>query len=161
MESVRSMLHQANLPKKFWAEAVATAVYLKNRSPSSCFSDETPYERWFKQKPDVSNLRIFGCIAFAHIPPEKRKKLDEKSLKCIFIGYLEQSKGFKLFNPKDSSMIGSRDVIFKENIFHYIDNSNVDDPDELLPEIWFNIGSESPEVEPKTFKEAMPGQFKD
>ena len=111
METVRCMLHYAGLSVQLWAEALATAVHLKNRSPTSCFGEVTPYERWWKQKPDVSNLRVFGCVAYMHIPKEKRMKLEKKSTKCIFIGYTEQSKGYKLLDPVQNKMFRSRDVI--------------------------------------------------
>ena len=87
LEIVRCLLNQANLPPRFWAEALSVATYLKNRSPTSCFTKETPYQRWWKKKPDVSNLNVFGCAAYVHIPKEKRKKLDNKSMKCVFMGY--------------------------------------------------------------------------
>ena len=50
------MMIDAKLPKKFWAEAVLTAVYLKNRSSSKCLGDMTPYEAWYGCKPIVSHL---------------------------------------------------------------------------------------------------------
>jgi len=53
----------------------------------------TPYEAWCGRKPNISHLRVFGCIAYAHVPNEKRRKLDDKSVKCIFIGYCEKTKG--------------------------------------------------------------------
>ena len=53
METVRSMLFHANLPLSFWAEAMSTAVYLRNRSPTSIFKDITPFEAWFKIKPET------------------------------------------------------------------------------------------------------------
>ena len=69
------MLSFAKLDKSFWAEAVSTAVYIRNRSlPSN--DSVTPYEKWFGTKPDVSNLRLFGCRAMVHVPKEKSKKLD-------------------------------------------------------------------------------------
>ena len=61
METVRSMLYHAHLPLSFWGEAVSTAVYLKNRSQTSCLKDITPFECWFNEKPDVSNINVFGC----------------------------------------------------------------------------------------------------
>ena len=61
METTRSMLHHAELPLSFWAEAVSTAVYLRNRSPTSYLKEMTPYERWYGSKADVSNLKVFGC----------------------------------------------------------------------------------------------------
>ena len=40
-EKVRSMLSNAELPNGFWAEAVATAIHLINRSPSKVLDKET------------------------------------------------------------------------------------------------------------------------
>lgn len=151
MELLRSMLYFAGLPKKFWAEALATAVYLKNRSPTSCFHGETPYQRWWKKKPEVGHLKVFGCTAYVHIPSEKRTKLDEKSLKCTFIGYSEESKGYKFFDPDKRRMFLSRDAVFDENKFvHKInDDKPVDEGmksegekplqkhEQLLPDILF------------------------
>ena len=85
MEKVRSMLYGSKLPFKFWAEAVSTAVYLQNRSPTNYLGDITPYEKWYQNKPNVGHLRVFGCVAYAHIPSAKRSKLDVKSRKCIFV----------------------------------------------------------------------------
>lgn len=58
----------------------------------------TPMEAWSGEKPSVSHLRIFGCIGYAHIPAEKRTKLDDKSTKCIFTGYTLETKGYRLYN---------------------------------------------------------------
>ena len=81
------MIYHPKVPLKFWAEAVNTAVYLHNRSPTSALKDKTPFECWFGEKLDVSNLRVFGCICFVHIPDNLRKKLDPKSTKAIFVDY--------------------------------------------------------------------------
>ena len=116
-ESARSMLHDAELPYSFWAEAVATAVILRNRSPTVSVENETPYESFNGRKPDVSHLKVFGCDAYMHIPKEDRKKWDPKSKKCIFIGYSLHSKGYRLYDPKRKQIHESRDVIFVENEF--------------------------------------------
>ena len=84
----------------FWAEAISTTVYLLNRSPTKAVNGKTPYEAWYGRKPNVSHLKIFGSIAYAHVPCEKRHKLDDKSLKCIFVRYSEETKGYRLYNPK-------------------------------------------------------------
>ena len=63
---VRCMLIDANLPGIFWGEAVATAAYLSNLTPKSEINDKTPEEVWSEKKPDLSDLRIFGCNAAAH-----------------------------------------------------------------------------------------------
>ena len=96
VESARSMIHFSDVPKKFWAETVNTAVCLKNRSPSVALKEETPYECMFGVKPNVSNLKIFGCIAHVHIDSQAREKFDVKSRKAIYVGYPEGTRGFKL-----------------------------------------------------------------
>ncbi|CAB4038208.1 Retrovirus-related Pol poly from transposon TNT 1-94 [Paramuricea clavata] len=118
VESARSMMSHGKTPVEFWAEAINTAVYLRNRSPTTSLKEITPYECLFKQKPDVSNLRVFGCEAFAHIPQKQRKKFDEKSRKAVFIGYPEGTKGYKLYDPSTRKFIRSRDIVFVEGKFH-------------------------------------------
>eukprot|EP01018_Ginkgo_biloba_P039467 Gb_17388 [translate_table: standard] len=66
------------------------------------------------RKPFVSNLRVFGCTAFVHVPDEKRQKLDDKSHKCILVGYSESSKAYRLWDPSQRKIVISRDVLFDE-----------------------------------------------
>ena len=116
METTISMLHHAELPLIFWAEAVSTAVHLRNRSPTSYLKEMTPYKRWHGSKADVNNLKVFGCNAYVHVPDQKRKKQD-KSVQSIFVGYPNNSKGYKSYSPDIKRMFRSRDVIFLENSF--------------------------------------------
>ena len=62
-----------------------------------------PQEAWSGYKPSVSHLRIFGFIAYAYVPETKRKKLDDRGEKCIFIRSNEESKAYKLYNPTSFS----------------------------------------------------------
>lgn len=114
-EKARSMLQEAGLPARYWAEAVNTAVYLKNRSPTLAVKNQTPEERWTGRKTDLSHLKVFGCRAFKHIPDEKRTKLDPKSCELVFVGYCEESKGYRLIDFKDGTLHRARDVVFLEN----------------------------------------------
>eukprot|EP01018_Ginkgo_biloba_P002020 Gb_37775 [translate_table: standard] len=86
-EMARSMMKAKNIGDEFWGEGVYTTVYLLNRSPTKPLVNKTLEEAWTGIKPDVSNLKIFGCIAYAHVPDEKMTKMESKSIKCIFIGY--------------------------------------------------------------------------
>ena len=81
VESARTMLIQAKLPRKFWVEALNTTVYLHNRSRTRAVDSATPSEAWTGVKPDVKHLRSFGCTAYAHIPKDERKKFDSNSRK--------------------------------------------------------------------------------
>ena len=115
IEMSRSMMNEKGLPKKFWAEATNTAVYILNRCPTKAVQNMTPLEAWSCEKPSVSHFKIFGCVCYAHIPAEKRTKLDDKSTKCIFIGYsLETKLAYRLYNVKTNKLIVSRDVLFDE-----------------------------------------------
>ncbi|GKV01270.1 hypothetical protein SLEP1_g13835 [Rubroshorea leprosula] len=78
LNMVRSMLRSKNMPKEFWAEAVACAVYLSNISPSKSVQGMTPQEAWSSKKPNVSHLRVFGSIAFIHVPMRRDQSLMEK-----------------------------------------------------------------------------------
>jgi hypothetical protein len=87
MEKAKCMLEHANMPMKLWAEAVLTATYLINRSPTSALKDKVPIEAWTGNKPNIKHLRTFGALATVHIPKEKRRKLDNKSKICLLVGY--------------------------------------------------------------------------
>ena len=110
-------MYHANIPQKFWAEAISTAAYLRNRCPTSSFKGETPHERWFGVKPEVDHIRVFGCMVYVHIPDEKRRKLDPKAMKGIFVGYPEGKKGYKIYLPESKKFVASRDVTFMEKSF--------------------------------------------
>ena len=76
--------------------AINCTNYIVNHTPTNVLQGITPKEAWSKIKPDVSHFRVFGCEAWAHIPDEKRKALQPKSEKCIFVGYSEYVKGYRL-----------------------------------------------------------------
>ena len=111
------MLHTAQLPNKYWAEAAFTACYLQNYSYTSALNYTTPFELWTGIKPNLCHLRNFGCKGFSHIPDEKRTKFAIKSTPCIFVGYGEPLgiKGYRLYNPATQQIFSSRDVIFEED----------------------------------------------
>jgi hypothetical protein len=87
LDPVRSMLKHAGMPNKLWAEAVPTAVYIKNGLPSQALPHSTPCKRCTRKKPDISHLRTFGCLAFAWIHGDLRTELDNHAYKCVLLGY--------------------------------------------------------------------------
>jgi len=115
VESARSMLKARNLPNILWAEAVATAVYVLNRSVSRQRVDgKTAFEAWFGFKPNVAHLRSFGCDAYLLIPDDNRKKLDAKSRRVTFVGYSETKKNFRVFDRDRRKVLVSCNIKFKE-----------------------------------------------
>lgn len=72
-----SLLLDSGLPLDFWAEAMDTANYLRNRLPAKSQRGELiPEEAWSEKQQDVSHLRVFGSLASVEIPKEKRHKSD-------------------------------------------------------------------------------------
>ena len=99
MEMARCMVKSQSLPHGFWLEAVMCATYVLNRCPTKALQVVTPYEAWHGRKPSIGHLRVFGCLAYALVPVQQRKKLDDKAVKCIFVGYSAESKGYRLYHP--------------------------------------------------------------
>eukprot|EP00253_Pinus_taeda_P033454 PITA_33454 len=108
------MLNGVGLGQEFWAEVVETACYLVNRSPLSVLEDKTPQEAWIGKKTSLSHMRVFGCDAYVHVPKEKSTKLDSKSERCIFIGYKDGLKGYKIWNPETRKVVYNYDVVFRD-----------------------------------------------
>ncbi|PIK49150.1 polyprotein [Apostichopus japonicus] len=95
-----------------------------NRSPTKVVKGMTPFEAWTGEKPNVSNFRSFGCVAYAHVPKDECQKLDSKARKCICLGYGTETKGYRLYDQKRSKMFFSRDVQFNEQMHGVEKESN-------------------------------------
>ncbi|GJP63622.1 hypothetical protein CLOP_g20692 [Closterium sp. NIES-67] len=77
-----------------------------------------PLERWLGKKPPVDMLRVFGCMAVAHVPKPYRTKLGASALWCVHLGLAAESKGWLLWEPSKNVLFDSRDVKFVENIMY-------------------------------------------
>ncbi|GKD43760.1 retrovirus-related pol polyprotein from transposon RE1 [Tanacetum coccineum] len=110
MEMARSMLYEKKLPKTFWAEAVATSVYLLDRLATKVVSGKTPIEAWSGIKLSIQHLKVFGFISYYHIPNIKRSKLDAKARKGIFVGHTTESKGYRIYDLTHSKIHDEVDV---------------------------------------------------
>jgi len=119
LDMVRSMMAQANLDMSYWGDALLTAAYVLNRMPSKSVSS-TPYELWTQRKPNLSNLRPWGCATYVHNTKSEFGKLGPKGKKCVFLRYCEHSKGYVFADLEEGSKraeFDSRDAIFLENEF--------------------------------------------
>ena len=114
-ERIRAMLRTAGLPNSFWAEAAKTACYIVNRSPSTTIGLKTTMEMWTGKPADYSYLHAFGCPVYVMYNAQERTKLDAKSRRCIFLGYADGVKGYRLWDPTAHKIVISRDVIFVED----------------------------------------------
>ncbi|KAK1433709.1 hypothetical protein QVD17_10624 [Tagetes erecta] len=111
-------MFQGNIPINMWNECVLTATYLINRLPSSILAGKSPYEMLFKSKPSLLHLRNFGCLGFCtNLNPDN--KFDSRTIKCVFIGYSVEKKGYKMWDLEKKASFFSRDVKFYEDVFPF------------------------------------------
>jgi len=110
-EHMLAVLNEARLDHKYWGEAATAVTRALNRTPQRG-QTKTPYELFYGRRPDVSNLRVFGCRAWAYLPPDIRRKMDPRALPATHLGYAEESKGYRvLINGR---VYVRRDVTFDE-----------------------------------------------
>ena len=118
-ERIVALLNESGLSKKFWVECLAALVHVLNACPTSALVGKTPSEVWHGRKPDVSHLRVWGCLAYVHIQKDKREKLGSHMEKCVFIGYPDGYKGWKFYNPVTKKVIISERAEFDERHTYY------------------------------------------
>ncbi len=64
--------------------------------------------------PDLSNLRVFGCPAYVHIPASQRRKMEDTAFQGILVGYSTDTYGYLIYNPSTRRVITTRHVGFDE-----------------------------------------------
>ena len=152
MQTVRSLLEHANLPQEFWAEALQTATYLRNRIPKTSLDNKTPFEVFHGTKPSLAHIRIFGSTAYA-FNPRYTGKLNNRGTKCIFLGYGTSTKGYRLIDPTSKRIFYSRSVKFDEYLNsdtteHKADNADTRQSDDET-EAAENSNSPEPNTDPE------------
>ena len=100
LEVTRALLFEMNVPKHFWSDGVLIAAYLINIIPSRTLEGKSPIEVLCPRMPLFQvPSKVFGCNCFVHVPKRHRDKLDLKAVKCLFIGYPSNQKGYKCYAP--------------------------------------------------------------
>jgi hypothetical protein len=125
LERTRAMLKAARLGKPFWAEAVNTTSYMINRSPSTAIELKTSMEMWIGKPTDYSRLHIFGSSVYVIYNTQEVSKLDSKSRKCVFLGYDDGVKGYRLWDPTAHKVVISKDVIFAKDKMQMEEHNNI------------------------------------
>ena len=70
-----------NMPLYYWAEAVNTTNYILNRCITSGVHEVTPEECFYGRKPGLGHLKVFGCLAYVHVPAEGNKRCKSETEK--------------------------------------------------------------------------------
>ncbi|KAL3696013.1 hypothetical protein R1sor_010089 [Riccia sorocarpa] len=114
VEGSKSLLRKSKFAKRFWEQAVGVTVKIQNCLITSALDKKTPYELWHGRKPNLEKFRVFGCTCYVQVPKQKRRKFDDKSQKCVFMGYGSEGNEYKCWDPIAKKMLISSDVAFAE-----------------------------------------------
>ena len=116
MNYVRSLLDTANAKSYWWPEACAYGTYIENRCPRRRLKWKSAFELLHKRKPQMRHAKVWGTMCYAHNSAKKgvKKKLDPRAYRCMFLGYADQYKAYKVFNFVTQRVMASRDVRFSD-----------------------------------------------
>ncbi|UYV83393.1 hypothetical protein LAZ67_23000861 [Cordylochernes scorpioides] len=151
IEGTRALLIESQLPPKFWAEAMNTYSYIKNRTPHKRNDKTIPEELFTRKKPTIKHLKVFGCRAEYWIPKFKRYKFEKITKSGIFVGYSNKRKAFRICDPKNYAITETRDVSFieKEKGAELLSNEvKAELPDHVLIDLNFCHKNGQKEEEP-------------
>ncbi|GJX47887.1 retrotransposon protein, putative, ty1-copia subclass [Tanacetum coccineum] len=111
LDMVRSMMNLTTLPLSFWDYALESAARILNMVPTKKV-DKTPYELWYGKVPNLSYLKVWGCEAL--VKRDTPDKLQQRSVKCIFIGYPKETMGYYFYFPPENKIVVARYAEFFE-----------------------------------------------
>jgi len=142
--TVWAMLNDSCLPTKWWAEAWAFADYVENLLPSVHHPGKIPEEGWTGVRQDVEHIRVWGCVAYVHIPKEKGgSKLSDQRQRGRLIG-IEGRGLYRVLILETGAIVQWRNVKFEEGLGHYtltpegeyfLDNGNNDNNIDFLDDM--------------------------
>jgi hypothetical protein len=136
LERSRAILFDAELPRHLWNEALATAVYITNRVPTSVplYNDRrpggstlnldiqpsqynTPYSAWTNSPQDLAHIKKFGSIGWMHLHGSAKPihKLDARAKKVHLVGYVGNHI-YRVWDPDSNTVHVTSDVTFDEHI---------------------------------------------
>ncbi|GBL79311.1 Retrovirus-related Pol polyprotein from transposon TNT 1-94 [Araneus ventricosus] len=93
MNRTRCLLIESGLCPKFWAEAVSTAAYLRNKCPSAAIDGNIPERIRSDKEVNINHIRVFGCRAWSHVRSHSiQSKLDSKAKECVLVDILRVSR---------------------------------------------------------------------
>ncbi|GJX28174.1 retrotransposon protein, putative, ty1-copia subclass [Tanacetum coccineum] len=105
LDMVRSMMNLTTLSLSFWDYALESATRILNIVPTKKV-DKTPYELWYGKVPNLTYLKVWGCEAL--VKQDTPDKLQQRSVKCIFIGYPKETMGYYFYFPPENKIVVAR-----------------------------------------------------
>ena len=112
--SMRAVMRHHGVPKDWWCFAMEHVNEVLNMIPTRAMDDRSSVYMWTGKLPDVSKLRVFGCLAYAHLDGIKLPKLAPRAIPCVYLGHVTDGDGYKLWNWSTDKTIVCRSVEFFE-----------------------------------------------
>jgi hypothetical protein len=82
-----TLLIQASLPGRNWAEGLHTATYLLHHLLMKTIQVVYPHLALFSSALSYEHMRVFGCTCYPNTAATAPHKLTPRSTRCIFLGY--------------------------------------------------------------------------
>jgi len=118
LEVVRALKFQGFILDSYWGDCFFTVAYLINRMPTQILAGKSPFELLYGKKPAVDHLRVFSCLCYTTtVGP--RDKMSPRARRCVFMGYPNLQKGYRVLDLLTCDFLVSRDIIFHEDIFPF------------------------------------------
>lgn len=108
----RTMRLTAKCPDSLWDEFYITAAHLHAKTATKSLKGKTPFELWYNHTPSYSYMREIGCWAFVLIQNQYNPKINARGIECILIGYAQNSKAYRCYDPKTNKIYESYHVRF-------------------------------------------------
>ncbi|MBW0563824.1 hypothetical protein O181_103539, partial [Austropuccinia psidii MF-1] len=122
LEKAKCLLGSCNLPAEYWADAINTAIFLSNLTPTRSRKNKLPHYLWTGQEPRLRQLRTFGCLSFMAIPRHHCKwKLAPAGEKGILLGYENDNTSYRILRLNDKKVAITKHATFDESSFPNVD----------------------------------------
>jgi len=113
--NTKEVLQKKSLPTSLWSHAIHHAAWIKNQVfTHSLDSNITPYQAYFKRKPSLTTLQLFGCKAYMHTLKVDQSKFTECTIECIHVRFVEEKRAYLLYSQDKRQLFESQDVEFEE-----------------------------------------------
>ena len=130
---VRAMLHNKDVARNLWGEAINIACHTVNRVYFKPGTKKTPYELWKGRKPNVNYFRIFRSTCFILKDKENVRKFDSRSDERVFLGYFSTSKTYQVYNKRTKKVMEMVNVVIDETSKSDYEKIIEEIPKEILP----------------------------
>lgn len=119
LETARALKLHANFPNCFWGNCILAATYIINKMPMKILYWKSPFEVLYGKVRTYDNLRVIGFLCYAAVTTPHKDKFGPKGIPCVFIGYPQNQKGYRLYDLNNKTVFCSRNVVFKEHMFPF------------------------------------------